>query len=140
MELKLTTKQFRRLLDMAYIGNWVLNSARGDDRFRDYDEVESLLFAKAREEGMTALAEDWQGEVVPSKAFAEGGIHEAIMEYENSVFFDILAEDLARRDMDDVPIDESNYAEFNRRIETYIAEFDLHGTDNILVDSDTLPS
>ena len=64
MKLELTTKQFRRLLDMAYIGNWILNSTRGDDRFRDYDEVESLLFAKAREAGMTTLAEDWQGEVV----------------------------------------------------------------------------
>lgn len=61
MKLELTTKQFRRLLDMAYIGNWILNSTRGDDRFRDYDEVESLLFAKAREEGMPTLAEDWQG-------------------------------------------------------------------------------
>lgn len=137
MELELTSKQFRRLLDMAYIGNWVLNATRGDDRFRDYDVVESLLFAKARELGMGALAEDWQGEVVPSKAFAEGGIHEAIMEYENNVFFDILAEDLARRDMDDVPIDETNYDEFNQRIERYLDEFDLHGTDNILVDSDT---
>ena len=39
MELKLTAKQFRRLLDMAYIGNWVLNSARGEDRFQDYDQV-----------------------------------------------------------------------------------------------------
>ena len=97
MKLELTTKQFRRLLDMAYIGNWILNSTRGDDRFKDYDDVESLLFAKAREEGMGVLAEDWQGEVVPSRAFAEGGIHEAIMEYENNVFFDILAEDLARR-------------------------------------------
>ena len=58
MKLELTNKQFRRLLDMAYIGNWILNSTRGDDRFRDYDEVESLLFAKAREEGMGALAED----------------------------------------------------------------------------------
>ena len=48
MKLELTTKQFRRLLDMAYIGNWILNSTRGDDRFKDYDEVESLLFAKAR--------------------------------------------------------------------------------------------
>lgn len=95
MKLELTTKQFRRLLDMAYIGNWILNSTRGDDRFKDYDDVESLLFAKAREEGMGVLAEDWQGEVVPSRAFAEGGIHEAIMEYENNVFFDILAEDLA---------------------------------------------
>ena len=138
MELKLTTRQFRRLLDMAYIGNWILNSTRGDDRFRDYDEVESLLFAKARELGMTALAEDWQGEVVPSRAFAEGGIHEAIMEYENNVFFDILAEDLARRDMDDAPIDESNYDELNSRIDAYIAEFEQHGTDNILVDSDQL--
>ena len=138
MKLELTTKQFRRLLDMAYIGNWILNSTRGDDRFRDYDEVESLLFAKARAEGMPTLAEDWQGEVVPSRAFAEGGIHEAIMEYENNVFFDILAEDLARRDMDDAPIDESNYDELASRIDAYIAEFEQHGTDNILVDSDHL--
>ena len=108
MKLELTTKQFRRLLDMAYIGNWILNSTRGDDRFKDYDDVESLLFAKAREEGMGVLAEDWQGEVVPSRAFAEGGIHEAIMEYENNVFFDILAEDLARRDMEDASIDQNN--------------------------------
>ncbi len=136
MKLEMTAKQFRRLLDMAYIGNWVLNSTRGDDRFPDYDEVESLLFARAREEGMDALAEDWRGEVVPSRAFVEGGIHEAIMEYENNVFFDILAEDLARRDMDDAPIDESNYDELNRRIDAYIAEFEEHGTDNILVDAD----
>ena len=138
MKLELTTKQFRRLLDMAYIGNWILNSTRGDDRFKDYDEVESLLFAKARAEGMPSLAEDWHGEVVPSRAFAEGGIHEAIIEYENNVFFDILAEDLARRDMDDAPIDESNYDELTSRIDAYIAEFEEHGTDNILVDSDHL--
>lgn len=138
MKLELTTKQFRRLLDMAYIGNWILNSTRGDDRFKDYDEVESLLFAKAREEGMGVLAEDWQGEVVPSRAFAEGGIHEAIMEYENNVFFDILAEDLARRDMEDASIDQNNYEELSSRIDAYIAEFEQHGTDNILVDSDQL--
>ena len=138
MKLELTTKQFRRLLDMAYIGNWILNSTRGDDRFKDYDDVESLLFAKAREEGMGVLAEDWQGEVVPSRAFAEGGIHEAIMEYENNVFFDILAEALARRDMEDASIDQNNYEELSSRIDAYIAEFEQHGTDNILVDSDQL--
>ena len=138
MKLELTTKQFRRLLDMAYIGNWILNSTRGDDRFKDYDDVESLPFAKAREEGMGVLAEDWQGEVVPSRAFAEGGIHEAIMEYENNVFFDILAEDLARRDMEDASIDQNNYEELSSRIDAYIAEFEQHGTDNILVDSDQL--
>lgn len=134
MELDLTRRQFRRLLDMVYIGNWILNSTRGEDRFKDYDEVESLLFSKAAQEGMPALAELCEGEIIPSRAFAEGGIHEAIMEYENNVFFEILAEDLARRDMDDVPIDESNYDELNRRIDAYIDEFEAHGTDNITVD------
>lgn len=134
MELELTRKQLRRLLDLVYIGNWILNSTRGEDRFKDYDEVESLLFARAAQEGMTTLSETYQGEVIPSRAFAEGGIHEAIMEYENNVFFEILAEDLARRDMDDVPIDESNYDELAQRIDAYIDEFEAHGTDNITVD------
>lgn len=134
MEVELTRKQLRRLLDLVYIGNWILNSTRGEDRFKDYDEVESLLFAKAAQEGMPTLAETYRGEVIPSRAFAEGGIHEAIMEYENNVFFEILAEDLARRDMDDVPIDESNYDELAQRIDAYIDEFEAHGTDNITVD------
>ena len=113
MKLELTRKQYRRLLDLVYIGNWVLNSTRGEDRIPDYDEVESLLFSKAGEEGMPILAEVYNGEVIPSRAFAEGGIHEAIMDYEDNVFFDILAEDLARRDMNDGPIDDSNYEELD---------------------------
>ena len=140
MELNLTRKQFRRLLDMVYIGNWILNSTRGEDRFKDYDEVEALLFGRAALEGMPTLAEVYQGEIIPSRAFAEGGIHEAIMEYENNVFFEILAEDLARRDMNDVPIDESNYAEFASRVDTYLAEFERNGTDNILIDTDSRDS
>ena len=138
MNLEMNNKQFRRLLDLVYIGNWILNSTRGEERFADYDEVESLVFGKAMTEGMPSLAEVYQGEIVPSRAFVEGGIHEAIAEYENNVFFDILAEDLARRDMDDVPIDESNYAELTSRIEAYMSEFEEHGTDNILIDSDSL--
>lgn len=137
MNLELSRKQFRRLLDLVYIGNWILNSTRGEQRFADYDEVESLVFARAALEGMPGLAELYQGELVPSHAFVEGGIHEAIMEYENNVFFEILAEDLARRDMDDAPIDESNYAELASRIDAYISEFEEHGTDHILVDIDS---
>ncbi|MCD7837569.1 MAG: hypothetical protein LUG65_01480 [Clostridiales bacterium] len=136
MQIELTPKQYRRLLDMAYIGNWVLNSARGADRFTDYDEVESLLFSKAPSLGMNDLSQRWAGHAVPSQAFVNGGIHEAIADYEDSVFFDILAEELARRDMDDAPIDENNYDELNRRIDEYMAEFELHGTDNVQVERD----
>ena len=119
MHIELTKKEFRRLLDMVYIGNWILNSTRGDDRFEDYDNIESKLFALCREQGMQTLVEKWEGEDVPSRAFSEGGIHEAIMDYEDTVFYEILAEELARRDL--------------ARMDDYIAEFEAHGTDNILI-------
>ena len=134
MELHLTNKQYRRLLDMVYIGNWVLNSTRGEDRFRDYDEVESLLFSKAPAAGMPTLAELWEGEVVPSRAFAEGGIHEAIADYEDAVFFDILAEELARRDMDAEQLPQSDTEELARRIDEYYEEFEKNGIDNVKVE------
>ena len=134
MKLELTKKQFRRLLDMAYIGNWILNSTRGEDRIPDYDEVESLLFSKAKEEGMDILAEVYEGEVIPSRAFAEGGIHEAIMAYEDVTFFEILAEELALRDLDADRATAENYDEVMERMEEYMGEFEAHGTDHINVD------
>ena len=100
MELQLTQKQFRRLLDLVYIGNWVLNSTRGDDRIREYDDVESAVFANCLSQGMVKLVESYQGELIPSRAFAEGGIHEAILAYEDTMFFEILAQELALRDME----------------------------------------
>ena len=138
MKIELTEQQFRYLLDLVYIGNWVINSTRENDRIQEYDQVESLIFSHCLHHRMVKLVELYRGDLIPSRAFAEGGIHEAIMEYENNVFFDILAEDLARRDMDDVPIDESNFAELTSRIDAYITEFEEHGTDNILVDAEGL--
>ena len=95
MELHMTEKQFRRLLDLVYIGNWVLNSTRGDDRIKEY-----------------------------------------IMAYEDATFFEILAQELALRDLDDPPITPENYDEIMERMEVYLGEFEQHGTDNITVDID----
>ena len=134
MEIKLSEKQFRRLLDLVYIGNWVLNSTRGDDRIRQYDEVESLIFSHCLSHGMSSLTELYEGELIPSRAFAEGGIHEAIMAYEDVTFFEILAQELALRDMDDPPITPENYDEIMERMGVYLMEFEQNGTDNISVD------
>ena len=133
MQIEFTKKEFRRLLDMVYIGNWILNSARGDDRFEDYDNLESKLFSLCRKEGMGALVERYEGADVPSRAFSDGGIHEAIMDYEDTVFYEILAEELARRDMEYQPVSNDNYEELVSRMDDYIAEFEAHGTDNILI-------
>ena len=134
MELHLTEKQYRRLLDLVYIGNWVLNSTRGEDRIRDYDKVESLVFSHCLDHGMTPLIELYNGEIIPSRAFAEGGIHEAIMAYEDVTFFEILAEELALRDLDTDRATAENYDEVMERMEQYMGEFEAHGTDHISVD------
>lgn len=134
MKIELTDKEFRRLLDMVYIGNWILNSTRGDDRIKDYDEVESKIFSNCLQSGMFSLFELVDGEVLPSAKFAEGGIHEAIMDYEDTVFYEILAEELARRDMDFAPINSENMEELTERIDEYIEEFEENGVTNISLD------
>ena len=129
MQINLTSKEFRRLLDLVYIGNWILNSTRGDDRFADYDQLESTLFALS-----PALSEIWNGAVVPSRAFAEGGIHEAIAYYEDNVFYEILAEELSRRDMDYAEITDDNYNEILGRMDQYMTEFQDSGVQHLVLD------
>ena len=134
MQIDLTTKEFRHLLDMVYIGNWILNSLRGDDRFAAYDDLESKLFSICRQHKMDVLTEDWNGIPVPSKAYVEGGIHEAIAFYEDNVFYEILAEELSRRDMAYPEITEDNYDEIVRRMDSYMNEVQLSGVDRLVLE------
>ena len=134
MEIELTNREYRRLLDLVYIGNWILNSTRGSDRFEDYDQVESKIFSHCKDLNMNTLIERWQGQIVPSRAFAEGGIHEAIMDYEDAVFFNILAEELARRDLGLEDSEPEDYTELTNRMEDYLAEFDKNGLGAIHID------
>jgi hypothetical protein len=65
MNIELTEKQYRYLLDLVYIGNWVMNSTRENDRIREYDEMESLIFSHCPHHGMKKLAERLDGEIIP---------------------------------------------------------------------------
>ena len=136
MQIDLTPKEFRRLLDLVYIGNWVLNSTRGDDRIKEYDQVESLVFSHCLQHKMSKLVELYKGELIPSRAFADGGIHEAIETYEDIIFYELLAEELALRDLDGEPLTGENYKHLMELIDVYLAEFNRHGTDNISIDID----
>ena len=131
MQIELSKKEFRSLLDLVYIGNWVLNSTRGNDRFQVYDDLETKLFSLCRDNGMKVLVEEWEGVDVPSRAYTGGGIHEAIAFYEDNVFYEILAEELSRRDMDYAEITDENYEEIMGRMNRYMDEFQLSGLDHL---------
>ena len=134
MQIELTNKEFRMLLDMVYIGNWVLNSTRGEDRFQDYDNIESKLFALCHNTGLRALAQVQDGTTVPSQAYTQGGIHEAIAFYEDNIFYEILAEELSRRDMNYPEVTAENYGEIIDRMNRYMDEFELSGVDHLVLE------
>ena len=133
MNIELTDKEIRRLLDLVYVGNWILNSTRGTDRFGDYDRVQEKLFALCPR-SMSSLIQVWQGRVYPSRAYEEGGIHDAIADYEDAVFFDILAEELSRRDMSAEGADQDDIRDLSLRMNEYMWEFERNGVENLTIE------
>ena len=129
MQIDLTAKEFRLLLDLVYIGNWVLNSTRGADRFQEYDHLTSKIFAHS-----PALSRVQDGVVLPSEAYTHGGIHDAIAYYEDNIFYEILAEELSRRDMDYPEITDDNYDEIVGRMDRYMSEFEVSGVDHLILE------
>ena len=68
------------------------------------------------------------------EAYEDGGIHEAIADYEDAVFYNILAEELARRDLGLEDSDPENFDELTARMEDYLNEFEKNGLDTVSVD------
>ena len=102
-----------------------------DDRIGEYDQVESAVFAHCRTCGLGKLVEG--AESVPSAQYVDGGIHEAILDYEDMVFYGILAEELARRDLKDRDVDGADSDLLARKIDAYMAEFSANGIENVAV-------
>lgn len=98
MDIQITMKEFRHLLDLIYIGNWILNSTRANDRFEDYDLLqEKFLHWPLKTVFRSFRKPTWVmfSPHVPMRR----AVSTIIADYEDAVFFDILAEELARRDM-----------------------------------------
>ncbi|MGI5985649.1 MAG: hypothetical protein ACOX7O_07330, partial [Oscillospiraceae bacterium] len=85
----------------------------------------------ASQNGLPELAQTYMGHVFPSRAYEDGGIHDAIADYEDAVFFDILAEELARRDMSEEQLNPNDINELTARMDSYMTEFEINGIENI---------
>ena len=135
INIEMSSRDFRFLLDLVYIGNWVLNSARENDRIEEYDALMKKIFSYCSDSNLNSLiSKKDDGTIRPSRAYVDGGIHEVIEDYEDAVFFEILAEELTRRDMKSAAISPDDLTEFAHRIDEYIDEFERNGIDNISID------
>jgi hypothetical protein len=132
MDISFSRREFRLLLDLVYSGNWVINSVRGSERFDEYDSLQNKVFSYCRLCGLDELADGGE-KTLPSEKYVDGGIHEVILDYEDMVFYGILAEELARRDLKDRDVDGADSELLAKKIDEYMLEFSKNGIDNVAV-------
>jgi hypothetical protein len=140
--IELTADQYRLLLELAYCGNWLINSWREDQQvLGEFDNLENHLLTYAAKAGLPEVAEtDQETKQMFFSGPFEQAVHERFVpDYENDVFWGELCQRLAWRDLErsfgSVGIGRMGSRERTAALERiedrYQAEFDQHGVDNL---------
>ncbi len=132
MKIELTISEYKRLLDLVFLGNIVLglpNSTSEDSRA--YDKLTRDIFAYCPLVGMGENVHIMNDELYPSDAYCNGGIMQKLLDYEDTMIYDILAEELARRDLDGCDVDGEDNDKLLSRMGEYIADFSANGFEHI---------
>ncbi len=139
MNIDLTEKEYRLLLDFMFMANWMVESHHPDGRadVQEYDMLLQKLYSFAPEMGCAELvhADRETNKYLPTRHYEEiTKAFELIEEYNDDTFWDALISRLAERDVyeqveDDrrdtmgieeywersEPIEEAYYDEFRQR-------------------------
>lgn len=136
--LSFTKGQYRRLLDMVYLGNVVLSA---DEKYNEeaFNEVESIVFSKVAQIGRPQYAKhiDEYGGWLPTKEYEDKSVNKAIENYDELNFWDSLAYKLALRDVAkfaDINNPDILYENIMDRYDQYAEFFDKHDFSNIVVE------
>jgi hypothetical protein len=142
-----TREQLERLLEIAYLGERMINGPAGDDEHSEpHCALLRQLCALAHENGLGYLVEeDGDGGFRPSEAFlARMDLAGFVGDYDDWVFWDELALRFAerelRKELGDVAWGALPEKERRRRVndlaKRYDKEFDKHGIDRLRLSSE----
>lgn len=104
MQIELTTDEYRQLVDVLYLAEWLLTAHKvGDDpRIQSYHQLVQKLYAYTQEVGLSHLIEYAVefDQYFPTRDLEAGTtIHKFIDEYDDETFWDELTRRLAERDL-----------------------------------------
>ena len=143
MKMDFTKNEYRFLLDMVEMAEWVLNSRKTDssDEVKEYSEVYQKILSHAKEMGFENLItydENLDGYYATAE-YEESEHMRYIEEFEDDVFWEALPHRLAVRDLVE-QFGEMKYMEmeFEERVskildleEIYNKELEENGIDNL---------
>ncbi len=137
MNITLQPDEYRKLVELAYLGEWVIN-AHHDTEYQD-DSAGKLLQQLLAAHPLKDVGRDEEtGEHYMEDEWVERLYDAHILDYDDHVFWDELTERLAQRDLAKergVSIDEINrdddLLELRPLEERYRLEFEEHGVERL---------
>lgn len=140
MKIKFSKEQFKALLELVYLGEYMVNGIRSPGEYlARFDELQQYVYSMAARFGIADVAEfdDRFRKYFPSDSFDEA-MQEPVGAYDNEAFWEELIHRLAERDFAEqygdaaqhfVP--EDRFARFSPLIERYEEEPEKHGIDRL---------
>ncbi|MGB4703529.1 MAG: hypothetical protein WBI18_00425 [Candidatus Saccharicenans sp.] len=135
MNLELTREQYEKLLELVYLGNWMVNAYRTDDYLEEYSELVSYIFSRAEEAGLPgkAVKDEMENKYLPSYEFEES-LQDFISEYDGFCFWEELLNRLAERDalkeFGSTPLDKIDLEEFLNKKSFYLRRYEQELEEN----------
>ena len=132
MKIELSLAEYRRLLDLVFLGNIVLGLPNPNaEESRLYDKLTRDIFSYCPIVGMGENVHIVNDELFPSDKYCDAGVMQKLLDYEDTMIYDILAEELARRDLDGLDVDGEDNDKLLNRMGEYFNEFTQHGFDHL---------
>jgi ribosomal protein S8 len=150
MKIDFTKAEYRDLIDMVYIAEWIMNAhkVKDDTRTKRYSKLEQKILSYAEKMGFSHLVEyaPEHDKYFPTRMFEEASsVHGFIDDYDNDSFWEELINRLAERDLIRqegglstvlrLSVEERLEKQF-RLEEKYAVEFEENGLENIRIDQD----
>lgn len=137
MDVHLEPDEYRKLIELAYLGEWVIN-AHHDPDFADEKAGQALQSLLAAHPLKEATHDEETGEYLMNTDWTERLYNDYIADYDDHVFWDELIERLAQRDLakergvdtDDINRDDDLY-ELRAFEERYRSELEDNGLDRL---------
>ncbi len=139
MKIELTNKQYRDLIELLFLGNWLANASRtgaeGDERLEKYEEINNYILSYAKQFQADDVVKAEGNDFFTTMDFEES-LMPIIEEYDDYTFWEQIAMRLAKRDLlrEIGPVSHLNEKHIERMYEIeeqYKIEFEKNGLKNL---------
>jgi hypothetical protein len=139
MKLELTKKQYRELIELLFLGNWIANASRtgaeGDERLEKYEEIQDYILSQAKHFQAEDIVKAEGNEFYTTMDFEES-LMPIVEEYDEFTFWEQISLKLAKRDLlrEIGPVRQLNEEHRKRMYEIeyqYEIEFEKNGLKNL---------